>query len=524
MTVEYNRGDLVRFAIDGSVKTEKILAYDIVIIGAGLAGIYTALNINEQYSCLVLAKDKVDSSNSWFAQGGIAAAISRDDAPIFHQEDTLIAGAGLCDKDAVGVLVAEGPDDINRLVSLRVPFDINEYGDLQITREGGHRKNRIVHAGGDATGRETVKALSHIVSQRKNIYFSENTCFYDILQDADGAVSGIIVKKEDKDFYLIHTTKVVIATGGIGQVYKSTTNPSVATGDGIAAAMRAGASVKNIEFIQFHPTGLWTPEAEDREFLISEAVRGEGGLLKNKEGVRFMEGTHELNELAPRDIVARAVVKELERSGEDHVYVDITDKSEEFLMHRFPTIYEECLKHGINISKDWIPVCPVQHYLMGGIETDLHGRTSIKGLYAAGEAAYTGVHGANRLASNSMLECLVFGRRAAEDINRSLSECSVGSKPDIPKLTFRQESDLDYTAMRNEIKELMSKYGYVSRSGEGLHLALDKISSILSNLEAVFDNKIIYLETLNIATVAMAILAAAIKRPESIGSHYREDE
>ena len=514
----------MRFAIDGTVKTEKILTYDIVIIGAGLAGIYTALNIDGRYSCLVLAKDKVDISNSWFAQGGIAAAISRDDAPIFHQEDTLIAGAGLCDTDAVGVLVAEGPDDINRLVSLRVPFDLNEFGDLMITREGGHRKNRIVHAGGDATGRETVKALSHIVAQRANISFSENTCFYDLVQDASGAISGVLVKKDDKEFYLIQTTRVVIATGGIGQVYKSSTNPSVATGDGLAAAMRTGANVKNIEFIQFHPTGLWSPQPEDREFLISEAVRGEGGLLKNKQGVRFMEGQHELAELAPRDIVARGVVRELERSGEDHVYVDITHKSEEFLKHRFPTIYEECLSRGINIAHDWIPVSPVQHYLMGGIETDLHGRTNIEGLYAAGEAAYTGVHGANRLASNSMLECLVFGRRAAQDINRSLDEHPVGDKPVIPALPVRPVSGLDYTALRNEIKELMSKYGYVSRSGEGLKLAMDRIGDILRRLEDVFDNKVVYLETLNIAAVAMAILTAAYQRPESIGSHYREDE
>ncbi len=513
----------MRFAMDGTVKTEETLTYDIVIIGAGLAGIYTALNIDEQYSCLVLAKDKVDISNSWFAQGGIAAAISKEDAPIFHQEDTLIAGAGLCDKDAVSVLVAEGPYDINRLVSLQVPFDINEYGDLQITREGGHRKNRIVHAGGDATGRETVKALSHIVSQRSNIYFSENTCFYDLLQDEAGAVSGIIVKKDDKSFILIKTSRVVIATGGIGQVYKSTTNPSVATGDGLAAAMRAGVNIKNIEFIQFHPTGLWSPKPEDREFLISEAVRGEGGLLKNSAGIRFMEGTHELNELAPRDIVARAVVKELQRSGEDHVFVDITSKSEDFLKHRFPTIYEECLKRGINIAHDWIPVCPVQHYLMGGIETDLLSRTSIEGLYAAGEAAYTGVHGANRLASNSMLECLVFGRRAAEDINQSLKARPAGSEPVLDALPVRPDSDLDYKALRNNIKDLMSEYGYVSRNKDGLNYAIGQISSIYERLEAVFDKKVEYLETLNIATVALAILKAAINRPDSIGSHYRED-
>ncbi len=513
----------MRFAIDGSVNIQEVLRYDVVIVGAGLAGLYTALNVDDRYSCLILAKDRIDMSNSWFAQGGIAAAISSEDAPMFHFEDTLIAGAGLCDTDAVGMLVAEGPSDINRLVSLRVPFDINELGNLQITREGGHRKNRIVHAGGDATGRETVKALAHIVSQRPNITFSENTCFYDILLDGDGAISGLIAKKNDNAFFRVDTTRVVIATGGIGQVYKSTTNPAVATGDGIAAAMRAGARIKNIEFIQFHPTGLWTPELEDREFLISEAVRGEGGLLKNKDGVRFMDGAHELAELAPRDIVARAVVQELTRTGQDHVYVDITAKDEEYLKHRFPTIYEECLKHGINIAHDWIPVCPVQHYLMGGIDTDLDGRSNIPGLYAAGEAAHTGVHGANRLASNSMLECLVFGRRAAEDINQSLAYRPTGKPAVVPAMPVRPASNLDYAEMRQRIRGLMSQYGYVARSASGMETAMTEISAIQKQLEAVFDDSIVYLEMLNIAAIALSILTAAHGRRESVGSHFRED-
>ena len=504
----------MQFAIDSATKIEKTLSYDVVIVGAGLAGLYTALNVDERFSCLILAKDRIDISNTWYAQGGIAAAVSSDDAPIFHLEDTLIAGAGLCNQAAVGVLVAEGPDDISRLVSLHVPFDVDEAGDLSITREGGHRKNRIVHAGGVATGREAGKTLAHIVAQQANISFSENTCFYDLILDDNGTVSGIVAKK-DEQFILIQTKKVVVATGGIGQVYKSTTNPSVATGDGIAAAMRAGARVKNLEFIQFHPTGLWTPVPEDRDFLISEAVRGEGGLLKNKEGVRFMEGTHELNELAPRDIVARAVFKEMHRTGDDHVFVDITAKSEEFLKHRFPTIYEECLKHGVNIAHDWIPVCPVQHYLMGGIETDLYARTSIPGLYAAGEAANTGVHGANRLASNSMLECL-------EDINKTLITSS--KTPVImPELTCRPAAEIDYKAIRRTIKDLMSEHGYVIRNEQGLTYALGQISEIKKELESVYDNSTAYLETLNMATIAVAILTAALIRRESIGSHYRED-
>ena len=517
------RGDPVLYAIDGTIKLSRRERYDVVIIGAGLAGLYTALNIEEKYSCLILAKENIDMSSSWYAQGGIAAAISHDDAPIFHLEDTLIAGAGLCDKEAVAVLVAEGPSDIKTLVSLNVPFDLNEYGDLEITREGGHRKNRIVHAGGDATGRETVKALAHIVSQRANITFSENTCFYDIVKDETGAVAGIIVKDHSGAFYLIETGRVVIATGGIGQVYRSTTNPSVATGDGIAAAMRAGANIKNIEFIQFHPTGLWSPIPEEREFLISEAVRGEGGLLKNKEGVRFMVGQHELAELAPRDIVARAIVRELERTGDDHVFVDITMKDEEFLKKRFPTIYQECLKRGINIAKDWIPVCPVQHYLMGGIQTDLNGHTNIPGLYAAGEAAYTGVHGANRLASNSMLECLVFGRRAAQDINAALDAGAKARPPVLPDLPVRERKKLDLDALRFKVKDLISKHGYVIRNEKGMKTALKGVEEVLAELEQTFDESTDYLETLNIATVARAILIAALARKESIGSHYRED-
>ena len=515
----------MRYAISGDTKITGALSYDVVIIGAGIAGLYTALKLRDDLSCCILAKESIDLSNSWLAQGGIAAAISQDDTPAFHFRDTLVAGAGLCDLDAVRVLVDEGPPDISELVHLNVPFDLNESGDLQITREGGHSKNRIVHAGGDATGRETVKALAYLVSHKENISFSEHTCFYDVFMDGDGAVCGAVVKKNDSDFQIISTRNIVIATGGIGQVYKSSTNPSVATGDGIAAAIRAGAIVKNVEFIQFHPTGLWGSEQDGRAFLISEAVRGEGGLLKNSRGERFMLGTHELAELAPRDIVARAIIKELKSTGEDHVFIDITSKPEEYLKARFPTIYEECLRYGINISKDYIPVRPVQHYLMGGIVTDLSGLTSIKGLYACGEAACTGVHGANRLASNSMLECLVFGRRAAENINASFAE----NKLSFLGFGFSQPNDrkapeFSLTEARTEIKQLMNDYCNVVRTRAGLSYALEKLQPILEGLESCYLDSMEYLETLNIATVANAILTAALARPDSMGSHYMEEE
>ena len=516
--------DHLKFAISGETEIANTSAYDIVIVGAGMAGLYTALNVDERLSCLIIAKEGIDTSCSWLAQGGIAAAISSDDTPAFHLDDTLVAGAGLCDVEAVKVLVNEGPSDISRLVDLNVPFDLDENGELQITREGGHHKNRIVHAGGDATGRETVKVLASIVSQRKNISFSEHTCLFDILTDAGSAI-GIVARCNDSEFHLIRSRNVVIATGGIGQVYKSSTNPSVATGDGVAAAIRAGADMANIEFIQFHPTGLWSQVSNGCEFLISEAVRGEGGLLVNSDNRRFMADEHELAELAPRDIVARGILKELKRSGEDHVFIDITSKPEEFLSHRFPTIYNECLSRGINIARDKIPVCPVQHYMMGGIKTDLDGRTNIVGLYACGEAANTGVHGANRLASNSMLECLVFGRRAASHINSShsaaLSRAEANMIGIIPK---RPRSQLDIPAIREAIRGLMNDNCSVVRKKAGLLFAFEQVSGIQAQLESVYDDSCAYLEALNIATVAKAILEAAIRRPESIGSHWIDEE
>ena len=498
--------------------------YDVVIVGAGIAGLYTALNIDEKLTCLILAKESIDISNSWLAQGGIAAAIGLDDTPSFHYDDTITAGAGLCNPDIVKILCDEGPSDISKLVSLNVPFDLDETGELQITREGGHLRHRIVHAGGDATGRETVKALSHIVSQRKNITFSGHNCLCDIITSDEGRTEGLIVRSDDFEYHLIRTNNVVIATGGIGQVYRLSTNPSVATGDGIAAAMRVGANLSNIEFIQFHPTGLWSEKNGGRVFLISEAVRGEGGLLVNSDGVRFMQDTHELGELAPRDIVARAIVNELEKSGQTHVYIDITSKSEDYLRQRFPTIYNECLDHGINIARDRIPVRPVQHYLMGGIATDKNGCTNITGLYAVGEAASSGVHGANRLASNSMLECLVFGRRTAQYINNTYVSPSARTGSHTEEIPVRPEGNHQYTELRETIQQLMNDKCGVVRKTKSLKEALEQISAIRGQLESVFDNSNDYVETLNVASVACAILEAALKRPKSIGSHYMEDD
>ena len=509
------------YAISNNTKIEKTYEYDVVIVGAGLAGLYTALNIDEDLRCIILAKENMDCSSSWLAQGGIAAAINNDDSPELHLTDTIVAGAGQNNMAAVTVLVNEGPADIKRLVELNVPFDLDEYGEFHFTREGGHKKRRVVHAGGDATGKETIRTLSHIVSMRKNITFSGYTCLFDLLID-NGCITGVIVRHRDNEFIHIKANNVIIATGGIGQIYKSTTNPAVATGDGIAAAIRAGINVTGLEFIQFHPTGLWDAISNNSEFLISEAVRGEGGLLINNDGERFMTEVHELAELAPRDIVARGIIRELKRSEKTHVYIDITHKTEDFLKVRFPTIYNECLNHGINIAFDRIPVSPIQHYLMGGIETDLSGCTNIKGLYACGEAANTGVHGANRLASNSMLECLVFGRRCAEYINQNRNNNTIHAVFRIEDIPARPHDAFDYKVLRQTIQELMSAYCYVIRNPDGLNFAFDQISEIFSLLEFIYDDCNEYIETLNIATVAKAVVEAALKRPESIGSHYME--
>jgi L-aspartate oxidase len=513
----------MRFATDSFSDKTQHMQFDVIIIGAGIAGLYTALHIDEKHSCCILTKEDVEISNSWLAQGGIAAALSIDDAPMYHFEDTIIAGAGLCDENAVRVLVSEGPADVRQLIGMEVPFDLDNEGDLDITREGGHRRRRIVHAGGDATGRETVKALSHLVSLRGNVTFMPHNFCSDILTSETGEVTGCAVLDGTDTLYIIDSPNVVLATGGIGQVYKISTNPSVATGDGLAAAVRAGANLKDMEFIQFHPTGLWSGKQENRAFLISESVRGEGGLLKNSEGVRFMVGQHELNELAPRDIVARGITRELIRSGEDHVFVDITSEPREYLEHRFPTIFTECLRRGIDISKAWIPVCPVQHYLIGGIQTDLDARTSVDGLYACGEAASTGVHGANRLASNSMLECLVFGRRAAEHINGRLAVMYEVKRTVLPCPVERPVVERDFAAIRIEIQQIMNDYGGVLRNEQGLNKALKRINEILTELNESYYPGRMYIETLNIATLAVDILKAALKRRESVGAHYRED-
>lgn len=492
--------------------------FDVVIIGSGIAGLYTALNLDEKLSCAILSKGDMEKGSSWLAQGGVASVTHVDDKIEYHVKDTLTAGAGICNKNAVKILAQEGPMDIKNLLSLNVPFDVDEDGNLLITKEGGHSKNRILHSSGDGTGREITKKLTEIVNERKNISLIENTFLVDLLT-VDNHAAGVIVY--DGEYRIYSASNIVISTGGIGQVYKQTTNQKGATGDGIAAAIRAGIKVKDMEFVQFHPTALYEPNKRGQYFLISEAVRGEGGILRNYKGERFMAGVHPMAELAPRDIVSRAITYEIQKNNYENVFLDVTDIDKEYFARRFPTIYNECKSRGIDISKQWIPVCPVQHYFMGGIVTDLNGATNIQGIYACGEAACTGVHGANRLASNSLLECLVFGRRAAQFISSTdRKQDSICFKTDLTENDIIINTD----EIRAMIQKIMSENAGIIRNTEGMLKALKRLNSyeeLFENTDLDSPNKI---ELYNLIIVAKNIVESAIKRKESVGAHFLKNE
>ncbi|WP_431913613.1 L-aspartate oxidase [Nonomuraea jabiensis] len=495
---------------------------DVVVIGSGVAGLTVALRhaeLEPSAKVLVVTKDVLSAGSTRWAQGGIAAVLDPRDTPDEHLNDTLIAGVGLSDVRAVRALVTEGPGAVRRLIARGARFDRTPDGELQLTREGGHRRHRIVHAGGDATGAEVQRALIEAV-RAAEIEVIEHALVLDLLKDAKGRARGVtlhVMGEGARDGVgAVRARAVVLATGGMGQVYSATTNPAVSTGDGVALALRAGAVVRDIEFVQFHPTVLWLGEGSTgQQPLISEAVRGEGAYLVDHEGVRFMQGAHELADLAPRDIVAKAIMRRMQETGRDHMYLDGRHFGREKWETRFPTIYAVCREHGIDPVTEPIPVAPAAHYASGGVMTDLRGRTSIEGLYACGEVACTGVHGANRLASNSLLEGLVFAERIAEDIQ------AARPAPGEP-VESGAASGLVDPRVRSRIQAHMSTGASVLRSRE----------SLLATARALRDARWTPVEvpactesweTTNLLTVATVLTGAAAARLETRGSHWRED-
>ncbi|MDF9844658.1 MULTISPECIES: L-aspartate oxidase [unclassified Paenibacillus] len=506
-----------QYLVDFDVRGLPAVKTDVIVIGSGIAGLFTAIKAAEDRKVIVLTKKSLMESNTRYAQGGIAAVFSEEDSPEYHRQDTLMAGAGLNSSAAVDVLVNEGPEGVHELIRLGTIFD-KENGVLALTQEGAHSHRRILHANGDATGYEIVRALIEQVKQDKNIEVWDDHFVIDLITE-QGECAGALVQRPNGERLFLQADATVLCSGGAGQLYRYTTNPEVATGDGVAIAYRAGAHIRDIEFIQFHPTALSYPGAP--RFLISEAVRGEGAVLRNIHGDRFMERYHELLELAPRDIVARAIVSEMELTKSTFVYLDITHESADMVKHRFPTIYETCMSYGLDITSDWIPVAPAAHYMMGGIKTDLNGESNIARLFACGEVSSTGVQGANRLASNSLSEAIVFGRRITERIRELapadwtslLAGCNEG-RTETPTQAIVER--------RLKLQKVMVRYAGLRRDEGMLNKALDELKRQLPIFTAALTKREEY-EFANMLTCSLLITESALARQESRGAHYRDD-
>jgi len=507
---------------------------DFVIVGAGIAGLRAAIGLAEDGArvlhpseqarqgprVLVVTKEALDESNTYYAQGGIAVAMSGEEDVALHLDDTVNAGDGLVNREAARVLVEEGPLRVEELLRWGTDFD-REAGELMLTREGAHSRNRILHAHGDATGAEIGRSLLRHARAIPNITLLEWTTTTDLMIE-DGAVAGVGLLDRDGKVTRVRARAVLLASGGAGQVYSDTTNPAVATGDGIAMAWHAGAEIADMEFYQFHPTALSLPGVQ--RFLLSEALRGEGAYLRNARGERFMERYHPMLELAPRDVVARAITREGMGSGGEAlaVYLDMRHVTQIDPATRFPGISTFLAEHGLALRRDLIPVRPAAHYLMGGVRTDVHGRTSLPGLYAAGEVACTGVHGANRLASNSLLEGLVFGARAAETMrgqagNRLQGAGYRGAASDDGRGVGSDETG----RVLRELQQLMWHNAGLLRDAEGLGAAREAIRAIEGENPVGFDRPLVELR--NLQTVAALIVRSALARQESRGAHYRND-
>jgi L-aspartate oxidase len=493
---------------------------DVVVIGSGIAGLTAALRLKDHVDrVLVVTKEALDAGSTQWAQGGIAAALGPGDSPSQHERDTLVAGAGACDAEAVRVLVTEGPDAVHELIALGTNFDLHPNGELSLTREGGHHRDRIAHAGGDATGAEIQRSLIAAVARSPEIDVVEHALAVDLLLAADGGVAGVTLhvlgEGQHDGVGAVHCRAVVLASGGLGQVFSQTTNPPVSTGDGMALAYRAGAVLRDLEFVQFHPTVMWLgPDSRGQQPLISEAVRGEGAFLVDWEGRRFMQGVHELADLAPRDVVAKAITRLMIETGHPHMWLDATHLGGAFWERRFPTILATCRRHGVDPVTEPIPVAPACHYASGGVATDLWGRSSLPGLYATGEVACSGVHGANRLASNSLLEGLVFSRRIAEVLPGEL-------RGRVDPVDDPRPAGLVDGGIRKALQEEMTARAGVLRSAEGLRAGLDRLGELAAGPAATIGQDA--WEATNLLTISTLLAQAALLREETRGSHWRED-
>lgn len=487
-------------------------AYDFIIIGTGIAGLYTALSLDKHYNIMLVTKDKLYESNSNYAQGGIAAALDESDFE-HHIQDTLKAGSHYNDEYAVNTVIKEARENIQRLIDFGVNFDKKSDGSLRKTKEGGHSTSRVLHYK-DSTGEEIIRALTEQVKKASHIDIFEYTFATDLIKDHDQVIGVDFIDEEKK--FSAYASKVIIASGGIGKLYENSTNALIATGDGIAMAIGAGAKVMDMEFIQFHPTALNINER--RNFLISEALRGEGAVLRNDRHERFMEKYHPQMELAPRDIVSQGIFMEMHARNISGVYLDITAKDSDYVKERFPQIYKHCLGLGIDITKEYIPVVPVEHYLMGGIEVNLWGETSLENLFACGEVARTGVHGANRLASNSLLEAIVLGYRIATKLNSTIPvQSNHGIQAIVSRKNTTSDHLNDYEEIINSIRKTMSRHAFIVRHLEDLERAYDHVCTLSNQLKK--GDSIKYYETRNMLRVAKCILKSAMDRKESLGSH-----
>ena len=512
-----------RYLVDFDPKETTHRFTDVLVLGSGLAGLRAALAVSPSFRVEVVTKAKGEQSNSQWAQGGIAAVWDSDDTFDAHVDDTLEAGKGLCDREIVELVVREAPDHIRELMSWGAKFD-TDGGEVSLGREGGHTFSRILHARGDATGAEVMRAVMQRAEAQPNIHVRENAFTIDLLTEGSRCL-GALVWSAELGLHAIWAQETVLATGGCGQLFRETTNPAVATGDGLAAAFRAGAVMQDMEFVQFHPTVLYV--AGTARYLISEAVRGEGAFLRDRNGVRFMPGQHPLAELAPRDAVSQAIVRQMTATQHPCVYLDQSHLDPDRVRRRFPSIAAACAQAGLDFARDPIPVRPGAHYMIGGVATDEHGRTSLKGLWAAGEVASTGLHGANRLASNSLLEALVFGARSGRGIDSSLSprrETIVPLHTTVHEPNARTDDALlDLADVRNSLRSLMFRNVGIERSHEGLTAALQQIAFWSQYvLDKSFDRPEGW-ELQNLLTAAELVAASALERRESRGTHLRID-